>query len=72
MGESLSLRLDRALKRDLERACKRQKRRASDIAREALGRYLAVEQFRSLRQRTPPVAEAQGILTDDDVFRLVS
>jgi predicted transcriptional regulator len=72
MGESLSIRLDRALKRDLERACKRQKRRASDMAREALRRDLAVEQFRSLRERTPPFAEAQGILTDEDVFRLVS
>ncbi len=55
-----------------ERLCKRQNRPVSDVAREALRRYLAVERFRALRHRALPLAEAQGLLTDEDVFKLVS
>jgi predicted transcriptional regulator len=72
MDKSLSVRLTPGLRRDLERLAKRQNRRASDLARDALRQYVAVEEFRSLRARTLPFAEAQGILTDDDVFKSVS
>jgi len=72
MGDSLSIRIPPALRRELERLCKRQKRPISDVAREALRRYLAVERFRALRNRSLPLAEAQGLLTDEDVFKLVS
>lgn len=44
----------------------------SDVVRDAVRRYLAVEEFRSLRQRLLPLAEAQGVFTDEDVFRTVS
>ena len=44
----------------------------SDIAREALERQLARAQFDELRRRVMPYAEAQGYLTDEDVFRDVS
>ena len=40
----------------------------SDLAREALRRFLAVAQFRENRARLIPLAEAQGIHTDEDVF----
>jgi hypothetical protein len=33
---------------------------------------VAVARFRELRARTLPLAEAQGLLTDEDVFRAVS
>ena len=69
---SLSIRIPTKLKRELERLCKRQNRPVSDVAREALRRYVAVERFAALRDRTLPLAEAQGLLTDDDVFKLVS
>jgi predicted transcriptional regulator len=72
MGDSLSIRIDPALRRELQKVCKRQKRAASDVAREALRRYLLTERFRALREATLPLAEAQGILTDEDVFRAVS
>lgn len=69
---SLSIRIPVKLKRELERLCKRQNRPVSDVAREALRRYVAVERFGALRDRTLPLAEAQGLLTDEDVFKLVS
>ena len=39
---------------------------------DALRRQLAVAQFEDLRRRIMPFAEAQGYLTDEDVFRDVS
>ncbi len=72
MADAISFRIPRDLRRELARLARQQKRPISDIAREALRRYVAVERFRALRSRTLPLAEAQGILTDEDVFRLVS
>ena len=72
MPETISIRVPASLRRELERLCKRENRPISDAAREALRRYVAVERFRALRNRTLPLAEAQGILTDEDVFRIIS
>ncbi len=72
MADAISFRIPRDLRRELARLARQQKRPISDIAREALRRYVSVERFRALRSRTLPLAEAQGILTDEDVFRLVS
>jgi predicted transcriptional regulator len=43
----------------------------SDLAREALRRFLAVTEFRSLRTQMVPLAEANGVHTDDDVFEIL-
>lgn len=40
--------------------------------RDALRRQLALAQLSDLRRRIMPFAEAQGYLTDEDVFRDVS
>lgn len=72
MSGNISFRLPDDLRRDLARLAKRQKRPASEIAREALRRYMAVEEVRDLRRRLRPYAEAQGFLTDEDVFKAVS
>ena len=70
--DSLTIRIPNDLKKRLKEACKRQNRPVSDVVRDSLRRYLAIERFRSLRRGTLPFAEAEGILTDDDVFRVVS
>lgn len=72
MSDALSFRLPPRMRRELARLCRRQNRAASEIAREALRRYLAVERFRALRDEAVANAEARGLLTDDDVFRVVS
>ena len=40
----------------------------SDLAREALKRYLRVAEFRTLRTKLVARAQAGGINTDEDVF----
>jgi predicted transcriptional regulator len=69
---ALTIRLDPELERRLNRAAKRSGRSRSEFVRDALKRQLAVAQFDDLRRRIMPFAEAQGYLTDDDVFRDVS
>ena len=43
----------------------------SDLAREALKRYLRVAEFRSMRTRRVARAQATGINTDEDVFEVL-
>ena len=69
---TLTIRLDPKLDKALAQLAKTSGRTESEIAREALRRQVAVARFRELRRKTLPFAEAQGLLTDDDVFRLLS
>jgi len=69
---TLTIRLDAKLDKALDRIARRTGRTKSEIAREALERQVAVARFRELRAKTLPFAEAQGLLTDEDVFRAVS
>jgi predicted transcriptional regulator len=69
---TLTIRLDDKLERALERLAKSTGRSKSELAREALKRQIAVARFRELRRRTLPFAEAQGLLTDEDVFKALS
>ena len=69
---TLTIQLDPELENQLDRLAASTGRSRSEIAREALRRYLAVSQLRELRSRMMPFAEAAGYLTDDDVFRDVS
>ena len=71
-SNTLTIRLDPDLARMLARASRRSGRNRSEIAREALRRQLRISRFESLRQRIMPFAEARGLLTDEDVFDLVS
>lgn len=69
---TLTIRLDSKLERELARIAKKQKRTKSDLAREMLRRRLVVEKFEEARRRIVPLAEKEGYLTDEDVFRDVS
>lgn len=69
---ALTIRLDAALQRQLDKLAKASGRSRSDIAREALRRQLALLQFEDARRQIIPFAEARGYLTDEDVFRAVS
>ena len=65
---TLTLRVPDALDKALERQSAAEGISKSDLAREALRRYLAVSEFQSLRSRLVRRAQAQGVHTDDDVF----
>ena len=68
----LTIRLDPKLDEALDRLARSTGKTKSEIAREALKREVAVTRFRELRRKTLPFAEAQGLVTDEDVFRVVS
>ncbi len=72
MKETLTVRLPRDLRAALERICRSEKTPVSDAVRESIRRYVAVRQFRALRRRILPHAEAHGFLTDEDVFKAIS
>lgn len=69
---NLTIRIPEDLKKQLQDFCEQKNRPVSDVVRDSLRRYLAIEQFQALRSRTLPFAEAQGLLTDEDVFRVIS
>jgi predicted transcriptional regulator len=69
---TITVRLDKDVGRLLVRVVKLSGRRQSDVIREALRRQLTLELFEQMRRRVAPFAEAQGLLTDEDVFKLVS
>jgi metal-responsive CopG/Arc/MetJ family transcriptional regulator len=72
MRESISVSLPEDLKEELDRFTQAEGVSRSDLVREAVRDYLFIRKFRSLRQRLLPYAEAQGIYTDEDVFREIS
>ena len=68
---TLTIRLPDELRDDLQKLSEEQSKPVSDIVRESIRRYVAVEKFRSLRKKVLPFAEAQGYLTDEDIFRAI-
>lgn len=72
MNATITVRLDEDTERLLARVVKLSGRTQSDVVREALRRQLAIDLFEQMRRRVAPFAEAQGLLTDEDVFEIVS
>ncbi len=70
--KTLTIRLPEDLRDDLQKLSEEQSKPVSDIVRESIRRYVAVEKFRALRKKVLPFAEAQGFLTDEDVFKAIS
>lgn len=69
---TVTIRLDAKLQRDLDRLSRRLGRSRSELVRDAVRRQVALLRFEEARRQLLPLAEAQGILTDEDVFRIVS
>ena len=72
MNQTLTIRIPKELKKELEEISKIENKPVSDLVRDSLRRYIAIQRFRQLRNIVLPFAEAQGILTDEDVFKLIS
>jgi predicted transcriptional regulator len=66
---TLTLRIPDELDRELEQESSASRLTKSDLAREALQRYLRVMKFHRLRVTLVSRAQAQGIHIDEDVFR---
>lgn len=72
MEDSITIRLPKQLQKELDMVVKAEKTSRSEIIREAIARYLALKRFQQLRKRALPFAEAEGLLTDEDVFKAIS
>lgn len=72
MRESISISLPEALKAELDAYTRAEGISRSDLVREAVREYLFTRRLQALRQELMPYAEAQGIYTDEDVFRELS
>ena len=68
---TLTLRVPDDLDKALERLSAALGISKSDLAREALKRYLRVAEFRTLRTKSVARAQAGGINTDEDVFEAI-
>ena len=69
---TLTIRLPDSLKKDLDKISRTEHKAVSDLVRESLRRYVAIEKFRAVRKKILPFAESQGLLTDDDVFKALT
>ena len=69
MKQTITVRLPKKLSQDLEKVVKYEHVPVSDIVRESIRRYVLISRFRELREKTIPYAEAQGLYTDEDVFK---
>ena len=69
---AVTIRLDPRLEELLDEVCNKSGRSRSEVVRDALRRQLTLELFEEARRAMIPFAEAQGIFTDEDVFKLVS
>lgn len=72
MRDTITIRLPEKLQRDLDRVVKAEKTSKSDVIRDALEHYIALKRFRQLRKKILPFAEAEGLVTDEDVFKAIS
>lgn len=69
---AITVRIPDELKSELQQISDFTKRPVSDLVRESVRRYVALERFRQLRNETKIFAEARGFLTDEDVFDKLS
>ncbi|HYA93483.1 MAG TPA: ribbon-helix-helix protein, CopG family [Thermodesulfobacteriota bacterium] len=72
MSQTLTVRIPNKLKEELQEISRAERKPISDLVRGSLQRYIAIYRFRKLRNMVLPFAEAQGILTDEDVFKEMS
>jgi len=72
MSQTLTIRISDSMRAQLQEISKTEDKTIGDLVRESLRRYITVQRFRRLRNKVLPFAEAQGILTDEDVFEQLS
>ena len=72
MRDTITIRLPEKLQRDLNRVVKAERTSKSDVIRDAIERYIARKRFQQLRKQVLPFAEAEGLVTDEDVFKAIS
>ena len=69
MKRPITVRLPEDLRKLLESISKTENVPVSDVVRESIRKYVSIYRFRKLRNQVLPFAEAQGLLTDEDIFK---
>ncbi len=69
MKKPITVRLPDDLRKELQEISASEDIPVSDIIRESIRKYISIHRFRRLRGRVLPFAEAQGLLTDEDIFK---
>ncbi len=72
MNQAITIRISEEIRKELQEISKTEQKPVSDLVRESLRKFIAIRRFRKLRNMVLPFAEAQGILTDEDVFKEIS
>lgn len=72
MRNTTTISLPPELQREVVKAAKRNQMSLSEYIRKAIQERLWEDAFDEARRELAPRAEAQGIYTDEDVFKLVS
>lgn len=72
MRDTITIRLPEKLQKELDIVTRAEGASKSNIIRDAITRYIAAKRFERLRKKVLPFAEAQGLLTDEDVFKYIS
>ncbi len=72
MRTTLTISLPRKMRREIGQSARALHLTESEFVRRALQDRLWEESFEACRRRLAPRARAQGIYTDEDVFKLVS
>ena len=68
MSQTITIRIPENMRKELEKLSKSENKPLSDLVRDSLKKFILVYRFRKLRNTVLPFAEAQGVLTDEDVF----
>jgi len=71
MDKIITIRISEEIDKDLLEISKEEDKPISSLVRESLRRYIKIYRFRKLRERVLPFAEAQGIITDEDIFEKI-
>lgn len=72
MRETITISVPAEIKEELDKVVRDEGISRSDVIRESLRDYLFMRRFRQLRARMLAKAQAQGVYTDEDVFKKVS
>ena len=72
MNQTITLRIPLEMRKELQEISEHENKPMSDLIRDSLKKYIAIYRFRKIRNVVLPFAEAQGILTDEDIFEEIS
>ncbi len=72
MADQITITVPNDVKQALDEAIQNEGVSASELIGQAIRQYLLFRQFRLLRDRMVPKAQASGITSDQDVFDRVS